>query len=57
MPFSPVCRPDCKGLCERCGGDRNLDECSCAPVDIDPRWDVLGSITFDDEASNEEQER
>jgi uncharacterized protein len=27
MPFSPLCRPDCKGLCEVCGGNRNLDEC------------------------------
>ena len=24
MPFSPLCRPDCLGLCEICGGDRNL---------------------------------
>src|ERR671919_489075 len=23
MPFSPLCRPDCLGLCERCGGGRN----------------------------------
>ena len=36
MPFSPVCRPDCKGLCERCGADRNLDLCRCAPEDVDP---------------------
>ena len=57
MPFSPMCRPDCKGLCERCGGDRNLDECSCAPEDTDPRWAVLGAITFDDDASEQEQER
>ena len=27
MPFSPLCRPDCLGLCEICGGDRNLGEC------------------------------
>ena len=57
MPFSPMCRPDCKGLCERCGGDRNLDECRCAPEDTDPRWAVLGAITFDDDASEQEQER
>lgn len=38
MPFSPLCRPDCKGLCERCGGDRNLGECTCAEPAADPRW-------------------
>ena len=48
MPFSPRCTPDCKGLCPRCGGDRNLGECACAP-ETDARWDVLASIEFPDE--------
>ena len=38
MPFSPLCRSDCKGLCERCGGDRNLGECTCTEPPADPRW-------------------
>ncbi len=37
MPFSPLCRPDCLGLCERCGGDRNLGECTCTGPPADPR--------------------
>ncbi|MBI4261014.1 MAG: DUF177 domain-containing protein [Actinobacteria bacterium] len=41
MPFSPLCRPDCLGLCERCGGDRNLGECTCSPQSADPRWAAL----------------
>jgi uncharacterized protein len=44
MPFSPLCRPDCLGLCERCGGDRNLGECTCLPEDRDPRWAVLDRV-------------
>jgi len=40
MPFSPLCRPDCLGLCERCGGDRNLGECTCTEP-VDPRWAAL----------------
>ena len=44
MPFSPLCRPDCKGLCERCGGDRNLGECSCEEVMVDPRWAGLEQL-------------
>ncbi len=46
MPFSPLCRPDCLGLCERCGGDRNAGECSCPP-EVDPRWAALDSLQID----------
>jgi uncharacterized protein len=44
MPFSPLCKPDCLGLCERCGGDRNLGECTCTEP-IDPRWSALEGFT------------
>jgi uncharacterized protein len=47
MPFSPLCKPDCLGLCERCGGDRNLGECTCGP-DVDPRWSALEALFADD---------
>jgi len=30
VPVQPLCRDDCRGLCPRCGGDRNLESCSCA---------------------------
>lgn len=46
LPFSPLCRPDCAGLCERCGGDRNRGECSCPPP-IDPRFAVLSELKLD----------
>lgn len=46
MPFSPLCRPTCLGLCERCGGDRNLGECECPPRS-DPRWAELESLDLD----------
>jgi uncharacterized protein len=44
MPFSPLCRPNCLGLCERCGGDRNLGECTCPPEAADPRWAGLEGL-------------
>ncbi len=47
LPFSPLCRPDCLGLCARCGGDRNLGECTCAEPLADPRWAAL-DVLFDD---------
>jgi uncharacterized protein len=46
IPFSPLCRSDCLGLCERCGGDRNLGECTCPPA-VDPRWEPLGRLGLD----------
>ncbi len=46
MPFAPLCRPACLGLCERCGGDRNLNECTCAP-ESDPRWAALEHVRTD----------
>lgn len=46
MPFAPLCRPGCLGLCEQCGGDRNQNECTCAP-EQDPRWAALGHIQID----------
>lgn len=44
MPFSPLCKEDCKGLCPRCGGDRNLQECACPEQESDPRWAALEKL-------------
>jgi uncharacterized protein len=46
MPFAPLCRLDCQGLCERCGGDRNLGECTCEP-EVDPRWQPLAGVELE----------
>jgi uncharacterized protein len=29
LPVHPVCREDCRGLCPRCGIDRNQESCTC----------------------------
>ena len=43
MPFAPLCRPECRGLCEICGGNRNLDECQGHET-VDPRFAVLADL-------------
>lgn len=48
MPFAPLCRRDCLGLCERCGGDRNFGECACAP-EVDARWAPLATLRLPDD--------
>lgn len=47
MPFAPLCRPDCLGLCTRCGGDLAAGECACAP-EPDERWAPLRDLTWPD---------
>ena len=44
IPISPLCRPDCKGLCPICGN--NLNESSCTHEDNsgDPRLASLKSL-------------
>ncbi|HOW42592.1 MAG TPA: DUF177 domain-containing protein [Candidatus Omnitrophota bacterium] len=29
-PFKPLCKTDCKGICPRCGNNRNRGECRCS---------------------------
>lgn len=29
LPLKPLCRSSCRGLCPRCGANRNLAECGC----------------------------
>ncbi len=43
LPFQPVCRPDCPGLCPQCGV-RLADEPGHAHDDIDPRWAALAGL-------------
>ena len=41
LPMRFICSPDCKGLCTKCGVDRNNTECDCTSEDIDPRMEIL----------------
>ena len=51
VPVQPLCRPDCRGLCPRCGRDLNQDTCSCPPEDDDGRWSALRQIVSKQEGS------
>lgn len=37
VPMKPLCKDDCRGLCPRCGGNLNVQKCSCSDKGIDPR--------------------
>lgn len=37
LPVQPVCKTECRGLCPRCGIDRNEASCDCvSPRDVSP---------------------
>jgi uncharacterized protein len=44
MPLKPICREDCRGLCSRCGNNRNRVECGCDDDSVDPRLLALKGI-------------
>jgi uncharacterized protein len=37
LPYRALCKPDCAGLCAKCGQNLNLGKCGCEQVSIDPR--------------------
>jgi DUF177 domain-containing protein len=42
-PLAPLCRPDCKGLCEECGRDLNTDPHEHQGA-VDERWSNLSKL-------------
>lgn len=44
VPFAPLCREDCKGLCSVCGIDLNTGSCTCDRRVIDPRLASLRDL-------------
>jgi uncharacterized protein len=55
LPFSPVCRTDCPGLCPKCGVALATAEPDHHHDDIDPRWAKLATMLGSDQdgAGNE----
>ena len=45
LPARTLCQPDCKGLCPRCGLNRNETACSCDQGPSDPRWGALADLS------------
>ena len=44
LPVRTLCKPDCKGLCPRCGQNRNSQPCHCDEGPSDPRWEALAGL-------------
>jgi len=48
LPSKPLCRPDCKGLCPRCGQNLNEGACRCGDESGDPRLAALRGLKVRD---------
>ena len=44
LPARSLCKPDCKGICPRCGQNRNQTACSCDQGPVDPRWEAMADL-------------
>jgi uncharacterized protein len=44
LPMKSLCRPECRGLCPVCGGNKNVTECRCEPRGTDPRLAPLEAL-------------
>jgi uncharacterized protein len=47
LPYAPLCKPDCKGLCAQCGKDLNEGSCGCTQDNTGPRdmrWAALKDV-------------
>ena len=54
LPFTPLCRPDCAGLCPTCGANLNEDPAHSHDEPIDPRW---ADLTGWNEPTNETKDK
>jgi len=56
LPFQPLCRDDCPGLCIECGARLADDPDHGHDAPVDPRWAALGGVMGDLAPGNPDQE-
>lgn len=44
LPYSKLCKAECKGLCPQCGCNLNQTSCTCQTTVTDSRWAALDKI-------------
>ena len=49
LPMQFLCKPDCKGLCPKCGKNLNEGPCGCSTREIDSRLAVLQKLLDKDD--------
>ncbi|HXX54133.1 MAG TPA: DUF177 domain-containing protein [Thermodesulfovibrionales bacterium] len=44
VPMKALCSESCRGICPKCGADRNVSLCACEQKETDPRLAVLKNL-------------
>lgn len=44
VPFQPLCKESCKGICSHCGTDLNIGRCACAKIKSHHPFSVLSDF-------------
>lgn len=52
LPFQPLCRDDCPGLCSECGAPL-ADDPDHSHETLDPRWSALSGLVSQDDETKE----
>jgi uncharacterized protein len=47
IPYQPLCREDCNGLCPQCGRDLNLSPCNCVREEWGSGFTALQKMKLD----------
>lgn len=47
IPYQPLCREECKGLCSVCGKDQNLSSCECVKEEWTSGFSALKNLKLD----------
>jgi uncharacterized protein len=47
LPLQPLCSPECRGLCPRCGANLNEGDCGCDRTPDDSPFAVLKKLKSD----------
>ena len=56
LPFQPLCRDDCPGLCVECGARLADDPEHRHDAPVDPRWAALGNVVVEPDEDPDEEE-
>jgi len=48
LPISCKCSPECKGICDHCGANLNIELCGCHEESYDSRWEGLRGLSHKD---------
>lgn len=51
IPYQPLCKEDCKGVCMQCGTDLNVGRCACAKIVKENPFSVLKKLQLENTAT------